>query len=105
MDDVIELVREWREKDENGISRAYKSSREVFCRMSSISRYEFFSAGRNGLNPQFQFTIAAVDYEDEVIVRFHGKTYGVYRTYYVPGTDYIELYVERKGGTNGKAED
>ena len=39
--------------------------------------------------------------EDEEIVEYNGKTYSVYRTY-LKRSDQIELYVERKGGTNGE---
>ena len=45
----------------------------------------------------------AGDYNGERVVEYDGKTYGVYRTYYAR-TDTVELYVERKGGTNGKAD-
>ena len=39
-------------------------------------------------------------YQGERIVRYKGATYAVYRTYHAR-TDALELYVERKGGTNG----
>ena len=45
----------------------------------------------------------AWDYQGEPMLRYSGKTYSIYRTY-VSKTDEIELYVERKGGTNGKGE-
>ena len=40
------------------------------------------------------------DYSGESVVEYNGGTYSVYRTY-LRKTDIIELYVERKGGTNG----
>ena len=45
----------------------------------------------------------AGDYEDESIIEYNGKRYAVYRTFFSK-TDTIELYVERKGGTNGTAQ-
>ena len=48
-------------------------------------------------------TMFAWDYQGEPMLRYSGKTYSIYRTY-VSKTDEIELYVERKGGTNGKGE-
>jgi hypothetical protein len=51
------------------------------------------------LNPEFKFTMFFGDYSVESIVEYQGKTYAVYRTY-LRRTDIIELYVERKGGTN-----
>ena len=72
----------------------------VYCQMSSIRQSEFHEAGRNGLNPAYRFTMFSGDYNDEEIVEYNGKTYSVYRTY-LKRSDQIELYVERKGGTNG----
>jgi hypothetical protein len=42
------------------------------------------------------------DYCGESIVEYEGYTYSVYRTF-KRRTDTIELYVERKGGTNTAA--
>lgn len=104
MDDVIKLISESYQKNKYGIGVPTMAYREVFCQIHSITRQEFFDAGRNGLNPAFQMTIFAAEYNGESILEYQGKTYSIYRTYIVPGTDYIELYVERKGGSNGKEE-
>lgn len=77
------------------------TKKEVFCEKHSVSRSEFFNAGRNGLNPQFVFTMFAGDYDGETECEYDGDTYSIYRTY-LTDSDYIELYVERKGGMNGK---
>lgn len=87
-------------KDENGVPRETEGApRSCFCRIESVTRAEFFEGGRSGLNPEFVFTIWAGDYNDETILEYNGKRYGIYRTYHGDG-DYIELYAERKGGTN-----
>lgn len=100
MDNTIELLKSVRAQDENGIYQTSYISREIFCRVGSITRSEFFQAGRNGLNPQFVFTVFAGDYSGEEIVRYAGETYSIYRTYRTD-SDYIELYAEKKGGTYG----
>lgn len=100
---VISLISETKTKNEYGVYQTTTSSRDVFCQVNSVSRSEFFEAGRNGLNPEFKFTMFAGDYNGEKVVEYKGETYAVYRTYYAR-TDTIELYVERKGGTNGKAD-
>lgn len=100
MDDVITLIDQRYWTDENGVQQAETTRREVYCQVHSVSRDEFFSGGRNGLNPSFEFTVFAGDYWDEMVVEYRGKQYAVYRTYRVPESDYLELYVERKGGTN-----
>ena len=98
--DVCNLISTTKAQDDYGVWRDTEISREVFCQVNSVTRAEFFEGGRNGLNPQFRFTMFAEDYEDEPIVEYNGKRYSVYRTFFGK-TDNIELYVERKGGTNG----
>ena len=97
--DVINLISESRTQDDYGRWIATKTSKQVLCQVDSITRAEFFEGGRNGLNPEFKFTMFNGDYSGETIVEYQGKTYSVYRTY-LRRTDIIELYVERKGGTN-----
>lgn len=99
MDHVIKLVATTTVKDEYGVDRMVKTARDVFCKVRSASRAEFFDGGRKGLNPEYSFTMFAADYQGETIVEYEGKTYSVYRTYRTDA-DYIEIYVERKGGTN-----
>ena len=97
--DVINLISESRTQDDYGRWIATKTSKQVLCQVDSITRAEFFEGGRNGLNPEFKFTMFNGDYSGETVVEYQGKTYSVYRTY-LRRTDIIELYVERKGGTN-----
>lgn len=102
--DVIELVTLTRTQDAYGIWRATESSKQIFCQVDSVSQSEFFEAGRNGLNPEYRFTVFFGDYADEPIVIYKGNRYSVYRTY-LRRDDRLELYVERKGGTNGAYSD
>ena len=99
--DVIFLIEEVIQQDEYGVWQTTTKERKVYCQVDSVTRNEFFEAGRNGLNPEFRFTVFSGDYKDERIVKYKGKTYGIYRTF-ISRTDTIELYAERKGGTNGK---
>ena len=101
MDNVIKLLSSVEGKDEYGVTRTTYVAREVMCRVDSVTRAEFFEGGRNGLNPSFRMTMFHGDYDGEHLVEFEGKSYSVYRTFRTDN-DYIELYVERKGGTNGK---
>lgn len=75
------------------------TERTVYAQVDSIDRREFFDAGRNGLNPEYKFTMFFGDYEGEQIVGYNGQTYAVYRTYR-GRNDTLELYVQRTGGTN-----
>lgn len=101
MDDVLTLLASSRTQDSLGVWRETLTEREVFCKVYSVNRTEFYNAGRNGLNPQFRFTVFHGDYAGETLCKYKDESYSVYRTYIDPKTDYIELYVERKGGSNG----
>ena len=103
MDDELVLLQTTISKDEYGVEKETFSPRFVMCRKQSVTRAEFFGGGRSGLNPEMVFSVFAGDYEGESLCQFHGQTYTIYRTYLTEGNDYIELYVERKGGSNGKA--
>lgn len=104
MDSVLELIQETYLTDPFGVPVPQRVSRKVFCQVGPITRTEFAYAGRNGLNPSFVFSVFAGDYRGERTLEYQGTTYGVYRTYLPPDEDYIELYVERKGGTNGQED-
>lgn len=97
---VLTLISETQTQDDYGIWQSQLSERKVFCQVNSVSRQEFFEAGRNGLNPEFELTMFAGDYKGERICELNGNTYAIYRTY-LARNDTIELYVVRKGGTNG----
>lgn len=103
MDDVIRLLTSTITKDDEGVQHTTVSGRDVFCKVQSVTRAEFFGAGRSGLNPEYVFTVFRGDYAGESLLDFHGRTYAIYRTY-LTDDDYMELYAERKGGTNGRSE-
>jgi len=97
--EVITLVKETQVRNDFGVYEPVTETRDVFCQVRSITRSEFFDAGRNGLNPEFEFDVFSGDYEGERTVVFRGQKYAVYRTYQ-GRTDVLELYVQREGGTN-----
>ena len=88
-----------RYQDADGIWRTQaETRREILARLSSVDRGEFFAAGQNGLRPDFRFVVFAGEYAGEKLCEYNGAQYAVYRTYQVPGTDDMELYVQRKAG-------
>lgn len=99
--DVITLYSETVSYDSYGVAVKTTNARQVFCKVDSVTGSEFFEGGRNGLNPEYRMTMFYGDYNGERVVGYKGKKYSVYRTY-LAKTDIIELYVERKGGTNGE---
>lgn len=99
-EDILQLVSVTKSQNSYGVWEKTEELRQVFCKVSSVSQSEFFEAGRNGLNPEWRFMVFAGDYNGEETVIFQGKRYGIYRTFY--SGDWVELYVQRKGGTNGQ---
>ena len=99
--EVITLISEQKTQDEYGVWRTTTAERNVFAQVNSVTASEFFDGGRNGLNPEYRFVVFFADYNGERIVRYKGESYAVYRTYHARA-DALELYVERKGGTNGR---
>ena len=98
-DAVITLISETSAKNSYGVYVPTLTQKNVFCRVESVSRAEFFEGGRNGLNPQYKFILFPGDYSGERDVLYEGMPYAVYRTF-DGKMDQLELYAERKGGTN-----
>lgn len=98
--DIVTLFSEVVSYDEYGRPVKTPSKRDVFCQVDSVTRQEFFEGGRNGLNPEYRVRMFFADYDGEIVVGYKGQTYSVYRVY-KGRSDIIELYIERKGGTNG----
>lgn len=104
MDDVIKLVSQEYKKNQYGVPVPSPVYNEIFCDIQDITRSEFYGTGRSGLNDSFMAKIFTAEYNGESMVEYKGQTYSIYRKYKIPGTDYTELYIERKGGTNGQQE-
>ena len=98
MDELITLIKEEPVQLPNGVPVTEEHPREVWATLSSIYRQEFLDAGREGLNPELVATTPLVNYQGEQSAIVWGKKYGIYRTYIVPGSDMIELYLEGKAG-------
>ena len=94
---VIKLIKETCTKDSIGQYVPTESERQVYCDVRSVTRTEWFDAGRDGMQPAYVFYMFGPDYEGEKIIEFDGKRYGVYRTY-IGRNEIIELYTEEKGG-------
>lgn len=102
--DTIYLVSATRSQDERLVWQETQTLKQVFCKAESVTRQEFFDGGRNGLKPEYKFTLFFGDYSGEQSLIYNGVEYAVYRTYKAT-TDEIELYAERKGGVNVKDTD
>ena len=79
MNDILILV--GRTLDDFGEVIA-ETRREVFCRLESIGRTEFYQAQATDLRPELVFVLADyLDYENEYLCIYGGDWYRVIRTY------------------------
>ena len=95
--DVAFLVSETYSQNQYGVYEKQTTKRKVFVKVSSVSSNEWFEGGRNGLNPQYRFTMFQFDYLGEKIIEYNGVNYTIYRTFN-KSVDEVELYVELKKG-------
>ena len=96
--DFITLVAKTYEKDARGVQRKTEVLKEnIPALVRSAGSQEYFEGGRNGLNPQYQFTIRTLDYAGEETVIYEEKRYAIYRTYR-KDADFIELHVQKESG-------
>lgn len=95
---IINLIKEVQTQSPSYTWTKQEISTEVFCDVRSVTRTEWFEAGRNGIaHPAFIFIINRNEYSGEKIVEFNGQRYGIYRTYEAKNEN-LELYAEAKGG-------
>lgn len=99
MDSIAYLIKQRITTDEIGQQiETDEKQTPIFIEVQSVSRSEFYNAGREGLMPEFVFVTAAVNYSGEDTVDFAGQRFTIYRTYRSGGSDQIELYVQKKTG-------
>ena len=92
--DVIGLVSETRRA--HGVHETITESvREVLAEVRSVTRGEYYNALNAGVQPSLVFKLTLdADYQDEPFLYFHGKKYGVIRTYLTDDGG-IEITAER----------
>lgn len=95
--DVVGLISTEHRLDEIGNDLPVEALREAFADVRSVSQTEALRAGQAGLSPALKVIVRRCDYQDERYVEVDGRRYTVYRTYCVG--DSVELYLERKAGT------
>lgn len=103
-DDVIKLINQipTGTYDEYGQEILTETAREVFCKVKSINRAEFYQARQTGLELEFMFETNPVNYEGERIVEYDAygtgaERYAVTRTHRA-SLDTLEIYVSLRVG-------
>ena len=99
-DDVITLVKQTAVSslDEYGQETFTETTRQVFCKVTSANRAEFFEARQTGLEPEYVFVTQPTNYEGERILTYEGVRYQIYRTYR-RDADNLELYAQKQVGS------
>lgn len=94
-DDVIYLIKE--AESAHGVHvQVERNEREVFCKVRSVGRSEFYTALNAGLRPEYVFEIAVADeYEGERRLRYRDRILDVVRTYEPENSDGIEITAGR----------
>lgn len=95
---TLTLIAESYELDELLVMQKTETKRIVFCDVRSVTQSEWFEGGRNGLNPEYRFTMFAPEYHGETVCEFNGVRYAIYRTY-LERNELIELYVQKEQGS------
>lgn len=106
MDDVIKLIGYGEPTfDDYGNETIPTVERQVFCKVHSVGRNEFYQAAQNNLHPQYIFTISHFrDYHGEQLIKYTDwagaeKVYTILRTYRTG--DELEITAEERiGGGN-----
>lgn len=109
MDDVINLITSIYTFDSSGNQIPVRTERQVFCKVLSIGRTEFYQAAQNDLHPDYVFVLSHFkDYNGEKEITYTDwtgvkKRFDVIRTYRNAATDELEITVEERiGDGNGE---
>ena len=103
MDAVCKLISKTMTTDETGFPIATETEYETYCMVDSISRAEFFDAGKAGFTPEYKFTVNVVEYSGQSEIEYEGERYAIYRTYKTK-EDMMELYAEYRSGVTDRGE-
>lgn len=99
MDDILVLIgtayrqNELLEQEMDGETRT-----EIFGEERSVTRSEWYEAGREGMRPSILFVTSQLNYDGQQEAELRGIRYRIYRTYRVRDTNLVELYLEEKAG-------
>lgn len=102
MDDLVYLISQTFVQDDIGQSIPQETVTPAWATIRSVTRAEFATGGQMGLQNQLLVITPVINYNGESIVQIgdgeNAKQYGIYRTYFPPNSDDIELYLEKKAG-------
>lgn len=98
MDGLLTLIAQSYQQNDLGEQISTETTVEVLAHIQSVTRAEWFSGGKNGLQPSLVAITPRVNYSGQKIAAWDGQRYAVYRTYFPEDSDEIELYLEERVG-------
>ena len=81
-----------------------ETKHDTVCEVLPVSRDEYFRGAQVGINPEHEFKVNPIEYNNEKIVEYRGRRFSIYRIYEA-SPDELELYCEYVPGLNGGAND
>ena len=104
-DIIITLIKKGASsRDEHGNAVYSETENTVFAVQKSVKQSEFFQAAAVGFKPDMALEVYSFEYNGEELCEIDGNRYDIYRTYLIPNTDRLELYLTAiAGDTNAFA--
>lgn len=96
--DQVKLIKKAYHNDDIGQEIPTETSRSVWVDVLDVTRAEWISAGQMGLRPAYTIRTNAMNYLGEATVELKGARFAIYRTYRIPNSDDIELYIQSEAG-------
>lgn len=98
MIDRVQLISTVYAQNAMGVNVATERTVTIWAEVQSVSRTEFFEAGRSGISPSLTLVTPRVNYAGQQIAVVGGVRYAIYRTYLPADSDVIELHLEQRAG-------
>lgn len=104
MDDIAYLVNEaYISTDAEGNRLQRRRLTEIFCKIQSVTRREFYDAATQDITPELDMTIShSIDYDGQDMVFYNGILYDVVRVFW--RGDAVSLTLAKRIGVTADQE-
>ena len=100
--EIIFLVKKTKEEDEIGnVLSSSEVLTKCYAKKQSVKTNEFYSAVQTGLNPNCEFIIKRLNYDNEEEIKWNNERYQVIRTVDPKNKFDIVLICAKRIGING----
>lgn len=91
IESVISLISKTTTQNADKAIVETETKRDIFVKVESIGRSDFFAAAQTGLSLSYVFKTDPSNYQGENEIEYEGQRYGVTRTYRA-SNDELEIY-------------